>query len=505
MDLEPIIGLEIHVQMKTRTKMFCGCVNHSEDTNPNTSICPVCTGHPGTLPVMNRTAIEFGVRTALALNCRILEHVKFDRKNYFYPDLPKGYQISMYDLPVGVGGHLDIPAASGTKEPGHGTRIGITRLHLEEDAAKLLHSPDEQWSFVDYNRAGTPLMEIVTEPDFRAPTDARRFLQELQTICRYLGVSDADMEKGHMRCDANVSLRPAGSSAFWPKTEIKNVNSTKAVERALEFEIRRQTKLWQTNTPPSKSTTRGWDDGKQATVDQREKEGEGDYRYFPEPDLPPLHFGPLQAIDPERARHALPELPAARRRRFVDQLGVSVTDVVTLTNDPALAHFTEAVISELQEWVRSMAPEQTDELLAKAGRTAGGWIASKLLGICNDRGCAFSESKATAENVAELLTLFLTHRVNSTIAHQLLEQMVVTGADPTHLLEEMHVEQVSDTDALTTAVDAAIAAHPGPVADYRSGKSNAVQFLVGQVMKATKGTANPGVVRSLLETRLRAE
>lgn len=346
-------------------------------------------------------------------------------------------------------------------------------------------------------------MEIVTQPDFRAPTDARRFLQELQTICRYLGVSDADMEKGHMRCDANISLRPAGSTAFWPKTEIKNVNSTKAVERALEFEIRRQTKLWQTNTPPSTSTTRGWDDGKQATVDQREKEGEGDYRYFPEPDLPPLHFGPLQPIDPEVVRRTLPELPAAKRHRFVEELGVSATDVGTITNDPALADFTEQVISELHAWIRST-PDASDDLLAKAGRTAGGWIASKLLGIGNDRGTSFGESKATAENVAELLTLFLTHRINSTIAQQLLEQMVVTGADPSQLLEEMHVEQVSDTDTLTTAVEAAITAHPGPVADYRSGKSNAVQFLVGQVMKATKGTANPGVVRTLLEERLRS-
>ncbi|MFH1098738.1 MAG: Asp-tRNA(Asn)/Glu-tRNA(Gln) amidotransferase subunit GatB [Candidatus Uhrbacteria bacterium] len=505
MKLEAIIGLEIHVQLKTKTKMFCSCDNHGDVPEPNTTICPICTGHPGTLPVINRLAVEAATRTALALNCRVLEHVKFDRKNYFYPDLPKGYQISMYDLPIGVDGHLNIPShvSSLTSQISH---IRIHRLHLEEDAAKLLHSPDEQWSYVDYNRAGTPLMEIVTEPDFRTPAETKRFLQELQTICRYLGVSDADMEKGQLRCDVNISLRPVGEEHLWPKTEIKNVNSFKAVEGALEYETRRQTKLWQTNSPPAASSTRGWDDGKQATVEQRWKEEEGDYRYFPEPDLPPLRLGPLQPIDPEMLRATLPELPSARRRRFLEELGVNATDIGMLTADPAIANFTEQVVSELREQLGGLATT-TDgglpaEALAKAGRTAGGWIASKLTGICNDRGIPFRDTKVTPENFAELLTLFLSRRVNSTTATQILEQMIVTGVDPQHLLEETHTEQISDTDTLGRAVDAAINANPEPVADYRAGKTNAIQFLVGQVMRETKGTANPNIVKKLLEERL---
>ncbi|MBI4434680.1 Asp-tRNA(Asn)/Glu-tRNA(Gln) amidotransferase subunit GatB, partial [Candidatus Uhrbacteria bacterium] len=378
----------------------------------------------------------------------------------------------------------------------------IHRLHLEEDTGKLLHSPDEKWSYVDYNRAGIPLMEIVTEADFRHPADAKRYAQELQMIARYTGVADADMEKGQLRCDVNISLRPVGETKLWPKTEVKNVNSFKAIERSLEYEIKRQTKLWHTNTPPADSTTRGWDDAKQATVAQRWKEGEGDYRYFPEPDLPPLHTGNLQPIDPDRIRVAIPELPQARRKRFVEELGVAATDVVMLTEDPTLASFAEQVISELQQWIRETAPDDANALRTKAGRIAGGWIASKLTGILNDRGLAFSDAKVSPENFAELLMLFLSHRVNSTTAAQILEQMVVTGANPHHLLEEMKVEQVSDTDTLESAIAAAIAANPGPVADYKAGKTNAVQFLVGQVMKQTKGTANPSAVRRLLEEKL---
>jgi len=502
MQLETVIGLETHVELKTRSKMFCGCSNHgAEEVPPNTAICSICTAQPGTLPVINGTAFEAATRMALALNCRVLEHIKFDRKSYYYPDLPKNYQISMYDLPIGVDGYLDIPTqVSGLRS--QVSRIRIHRLHLEEDTGKLLHSPDEKWSYVDFNRAGIPLMEIVTEADFRNPADAKRYVQELQMIARYTGVSDADMEKGQLRCDVNISLRPVGETKLWPKTEVKNVNSFKAVERSLEYEIKRQTKLWHTNTPPADSTTRGWDDAKQATVAQRWKEGEGDYRYFPEPDLPPLHTGPLQPIDPERIRSVIPELPQARRKRFVEGLGVATTDVGMLTADPALSAFTEAVVSELQQTLKEQEGGLPAEALAQAGRIAGGWIASKMVGILNDRGLAFAQAKVSPENFAELLTLFLSKRVNSTTATQILEQMVVTGADPHHLLEEMKVEQVSDTDALGAAISAAIAANPGPVTDYKAGKTNAVQFLVGQVMKQTKGTANPGVVRRLLEEKL---
>ncbi|MFH1430837.1 MAG: Asp-tRNA(Asn)/Glu-tRNA(Gln) amidotransferase subunit GatB, partial [Candidatus Uhrbacteria bacterium] len=433
MELEAIIGLECHIQLKTRTKMFCGCSNRGEYEPTNTTICPICTGHPGTLPVINRGAVKAGTRMALALQCRILEHIKFDRKSYFYPDLPKGYQISMYDLPVGVDGFVDVPDGDTT------ARIRVERLHLEEDAAKLTHAPDGQWSYVDYNRAGTPLAEIVTQPDFRTPRQAKRYLQELQMIARYLDISDADMEKGQLRCDVNISLRPIGKEQLWPKTEVKNVNSFKAVERALEYEIRRQTKLWETNTPPAETSTRGWDDAKQATIEQRWKEGEGDYRYFPEPDLPPLHTGPGQPIDPTQLETTLPELPAARRVRFVEQLHIAPTDVLLLTSEPTIAHFTEQVVTELEQWIEDTV-DDTDErsaLLKKAGKTAGGWIASKLLGLCNDKGIALSEAKVTPENFAELLTLFLSRRVNSTIAQQLRDQLVVGGGEPSVLLDEM--------------------------------------------------------------------
>lgn len=499
MELEAIIGLETHIEMNTRTKMFCGCDNRGEDRPPNTTICPVCTGHPGTLPVANRAAVAGAVRMALALDCRILEHVKFDRKNYFYPDLPKGYQISQYDLPMGRDGVLTIPDGDG------GMRIRINRLHLEEDAAKNTHSPDRQWTYVDYNRAGTPLMEIVTEPDFRTPQQAKRYVQELQMMARALGVSDADMEKGHLRCDANISLRPVGETRLWPKTEIKNINSFKHVERALEHEIKRQTTLWQTNTPPAEQSTRGWNEAKQVTIAQRWKEGEGDYRYFPEPDLPPLHFGPERPIDPERLRATLPELPAAKRLRFTEQLGIAAGDVLTLTAEPAIAAFTEEAISELEDWLSETAPDDNaDERARKAGKTVGAWTASKLVGILNDRSIAFSDAKVTPENFAELLSLFLARRINSTIAARILEQMVMIGGDPTTLLAEMGGEQVGAGDALSAAVDAALVAHPGPVADYRAGKTNSVQFLVGQVMKATKGAADPGVVRRMLEAHLRS-
>jgi aspartyl-tRNA(Asn)/glutamyl-tRNA(Gln) amidotransferase subunit B len=498
MNLETIIGLEIHIQMNTRTKMFCGCDNRSDGAPPNTAICPTCVGHPGTLPVLNRVAVESGTRMALTLNCRILEHLKFDRKNYFYPDLPKGYQISMFDLPVGVEGHLDVPMPAGP------VRIGINRLHLEEDAAKSLHTPDNQWTAVDYNRGGTPLMEIVTEPEFRSPTVAKRFLKELQMIARYLKVSDADMEKGQLRCDVNISLRPMGTEKLFPKTEIKNVNSFKAVERTLEYEVRRQTKLWRTNTPPSELTTRGWDDAKQITTLQRWKEEAGDYRYFPEPDLPPLHTGPGQTIDPEHLRASIPELPEARRTRFVQQLHIGKTDVGTLVANPALAGFVEASISELEAWISETIEEDDtrEKLIKKAGKTVGSWTASRILGILHDHNMTFESAKITPENFAELLSLFLSRRINSTIAQQLLEQLVIVGGDPSTLLEEMGTEQVSNSDALRSAVLAAINANPESVGDYRSGKTNAIQFLVGQVMRTMRGTADPEAVRELLSEEL---
>ena len=313
MELETVIGLEIHIQLKTKSKMFCSCNNAGEDLAPNTTVCPVCTGQPGVLPVPNREAIEWAVKTSLALNSKINPLSKFDRKHYFYPDLPKGYQISQYDLPIAEGGWVEIDTIDANDQP-ITRKINLVRLHAEEDAAKNIHGDDGS-TYVDYNRGGTPLVEIVTQPDLKTPAEAKTFLQELQQIARYLDISHAEMEKGHLRCDVNISLRPKGENKFYAKTEIKNLNSFRMVERALEYEIQRQTKLWAEGNPPTKLATRGWDDATQTTIEQRVKEEAADYRYFPEPDIPPFK---LEAVA-EKMRALVPEMPATRRRRFVDE------------------------------------------------------------------------------------------------------------------------------------------------------------------------------------------
>ncbi len=381
MNYIPIIGLEIHVQLKTKSKMFCACDNSGEDKSPNTTICPVCMGHPGVLPVPNKRAIEYAVLAALSLNCGILDFSKFDRKNYFYPDLPKGYQISQFDKPIGRQGYLEIsPTPSLPLEKGEGkggsssalisalnqrqsasTKIRLARVHLEEDAAKLLHMAS---TYIDFNRSGTPLLEIVTEPDIRSPQEAKIFLQELRLIMRYLGITSADMEKGHLRVDANISLSPLGPISpigpigpINPKTEIKNLNSFKAVERALEYEIIRQTKLFEKGKPPKYQSTRGWNETKGITEEQRIKEESHDYRYFPEPDTPPLNLIEFR----EMLKNKIPELPAAKRQRFQDEYGFNASDAKILTDDLHLANYTEKVISELYEWVKSQ-PEHEEEI-----------------------------------------------------------------------------------------------------------------------------------------------
>src|SRR5581483_9608 len=339
MKLEPVIGLEIHVQLTTKSKMFCSCANIFGDVAPNSAICPICLGYPGTLPVPNQTAIEWTRKAGAALDCVLATKSKFDRKSYFYPDLPKGYQISQYDEPLCGKGHLTILVN------GEERTIGITRIHLEEDAAKNTHPTGADYTLVDYNRAGTPLMEIVTEPDIRTPEEAKLFLQELQRLMRSLGVSTADMEKGQMRCDANISLREVGSNELHPKTEVKNINSFRNVERALTYEIKRQTSEWQAGNRPQ-STTRGWDADTQATVEQRSKEEAADYRYFPEPDIPPLVF---TASENELVKKSLPELPQERRDRFVRQFGSTLEQAQLLVDEPLLAEFFEDTVSELKE------------------------------------------------------------------------------------------------------------------------------------------------------------
>ena len=513
MHLEPVIGLEIHVQLKTKSKMFCSCDNGGEDAPANTTVCPVCMGHPGTLPVINKQAVEYGLLAALALNCRILETSKFDRKNYFYPDLPKGYQISQFDQPIAEKGVLEIDLPGAKKDERSSAKIKITRVHLEDDAAKNFHSTDGRSTLVDYNRAGTPLIEIVTEPDFTSPLEAKTFLQELRNIMRYLGVSSADMEKGHLRCDANISLRevidnPATETAFAkqlnPKTEVKNINSFKAVERALEFEIMRQTKLWDAGQPPAYGTTRGWNESLGVTEEQRGKEEAHDYRYFPEPDLPPMRLEEIAVP----LKNKLPELPAARRERFAREFGFSLADARNICEDKHLADYTEAVISELIEWLTSL-PETEgtrdeiwDKNKEKLSRLVSGWLLSKLGGIMAEKKIDIRLLKITPENFAEFLALIYSNKINSTMGVTLLTEMAETGEDPSQIIEEKGLAQVNDTGTLETIIAEVIAENPKVVADYKAGKMAAVQFLLGQIMKKSRGSANPQMAQNLLKKNL---
>ncbi|MBI4281171.1 Asp-tRNA(Asn)/Glu-tRNA(Gln) amidotransferase subunit GatB [Candidatus Uhrbacteria bacterium] len=509
MPYRPVIGLEIHVQLKTKSKMFCGCDNRGEQAPPNTTVCPICLGHPGTLPVLNDQALHWGVLMGLALGCAIPDHSKFDRKNYFYPDLPKGYQISQYDLPVAVAGKVEIEIPN-SKAPRATAVIRLTRAHLEEDAAKLLHSPDGKSSFVDFNRAGTPLIEIVTEPDFQTPEEAKFFLQELQRLARYLGVSDADMEKGHLRCDANISLREVDdqglpiSQTLNPKTEIKNINSFRAVERALEYEIARQTKLFEMHTPPAASTTRGWNDEKGVTEEQRGKEGAHDYRYFPEPDIPPLELGQIA----EEMAAKLPELPAARRRRFAEEYGLAAGDSRLLTDDPAWADFTERVFSELHAWLASSGETegseaeinaQTKEKLAKL---VGGWLTSKLVGEMSARAIDIRILKITPENFAEFITLIYQNKISSAAAREILAEMLESGKDPSQVMEDRGLGQIEATEELLPIVERVMANNPTEVAKLKTGEEKVLKFLIGVVMKETEGRANPKMAEQLLKQKV---
>ncbi|HLD21052.1 MAG TPA: Asp-tRNA(Asn)/Glu-tRNA(Gln) amidotransferase subunit GatB [Patescibacteria group bacterium] len=506
---EAVIGLEIHVQLKTKTKMFCGCPTHDSAVAPNEHVCPICLGHPGVLPVVNEQAVRYGVLMGLALNCEIAAHSKFDRKNYFYPDLPKAYQISQYDLPIAVNGHLDIEVPGGERDA---ARIGITRAHLEEDAAKNLHSGGAA-TYVDFNRGGTPLIEIVTEPDFRSSQEAKIFLQELRLIARYLGISDADMEKGHLRCDANVSLRVVDEQGgivgarFNPKTEVKNLNSFKHVQSALEYEIKRQTKLWEAGTPPMESTTRGWNDTQNRTEEQRSKEEAADYRYFPEPDIPPLALKELA----DEMRSYLPELPMARRTRFVREYSLKPSDARQICEDPVLADFVEHVFSELHAWLIAL-PElqETEETVLdrekeKLGRLVSGWLLSKLGGLMIERGIDIRTSKISAENFAEFITLIATRKLNNTAGLTVLNAMLDDGNDPSHIMEDQQLGRMDDESELARLVTQTIESYPVEVARYQAGEEQLLKYLIGMVMKASEGTADPGIIKNMLLVELKSE
>ncbi|MFH1598354.1 MAG: Asp-tRNA(Asn)/Glu-tRNA(Gln) amidotransferase subunit GatB [Patescibacteria group bacterium] len=497
-EYEIIIGLEIHVQLKTKSKMFCRCDNAGEDKPANSTVCPVCMGHPGTLPVVNQQAIDWGVMAAMALNNHLPEFTKFDRKNYFYPDLPKGYQISQYDMPIGQKGHLDIVVNNRRK------RVGITRVHLEEDAAKLVHDEESgEFSLVDFNRAGTPLLEIVTEPDMRSSQEARMFMQELRTMTRFLDISEANMERGQLRVDANISLRPLKEKKLFPKTEIKNLNSFRSLEKALNFEVQRQKQLWEAKTPPESYSTRGWNDDKNETFVMREKEKEQDYRYFPEPDLPPLYFDPEYL---ERIKIAMPELPQDKRERFESEYQLPEEEVAILTSNFHIAKYTEQTVSELKAWLVAEKGKDGKVLWVKQRKEltklVANWIINKLPFLLFKNDQSFAKTKVSSENFAEFIKLLFQKKLNTKTANQVLEIMVKTGGDPSQIMEDQDLGQVS-TKEIERIAEEVIKNNPEAAEDYKAGKAKALQFLMGQALKESKGKADPAALHNELLHQLK--
>lgn len=499
-----VIGLEIHVQLKTTSKMFCRCSNAGENAPPNTTVCPVCMGHPGTLPVINETAVLMSAKTALALHSTIAPTSKFDRKNYFYPDLPKGYQISQYDQPIGRGGYVDLEMPDAAEGARKSARIRINRLHLEEDAAKLVHAPEFGSSLVDFNRSSTPLMEIVSEPDLASPQEAKLYLQELRLLVRSLDVSSADMEKGHLRCDANVSIKfdHQGTPVWTPISEIKNLNSFRSVERALEYEAHRLYQEWCAGgdvVNRSHKITVGWDDEKQATLLQRSKEEAHDYRYFPEPDLPPLHFSEERIAE---IRASIPEVPQVRRARFVSEYGLAPESARVLVEEILTAEFFEHAASELAEWLSSQGLSRSPEETVKANRILAGLLINKIMGLLLEHAISLEDSKLTAENVGQLASYLASNKINSSTATTVLEEMLETGGDPAVIIKEKGLEQVTDSGALEAVCVTVLSNNPEAVSNYRAGKTTVIMFLVGQVMRETKGTAQPETVKKILEDAL---
>jgi aspartyl-tRNA(Asn)/glutamyl-tRNA(Gln) amidotransferase subunit B len=475
MTYEIVIGLEVHTQLLTKSKMFCGCSADYASTPPNTHVCPICLGMPGVLPVINEKAIECTVMTALALNCTIPEYTKFDRKNYFYPDLMKGYQISQYDAPIGKGGWLTIDS-DGSKK-----RINITRVHLEEDTAKLLHRGN--CSLIDVNRSGVPLMEIVSEPEISSPEDARDYLIRLHNILRYLGVSTANMEEGSFRCDANISIRPANSEKLLPKVEVKNMNSFKAVCQALKYEAGRQGKMLEEGGELVQET-RGWIEEKGITVLQRTKEYAQDYRYFPEPDLPPLA---LDRAWIEEIKARLPELPETRRDRFMTQYGLSLYDANLISGSKAMADYFEDCIRLMD---------------SSKAKTVSNWLSGDFSRLLNATNTDIENARISPRHLADMLALVDKGAISGPTAKAVLEEMFHTGKGASEIVAERKLGQISDTGEIREVVRQVIADNAGAVADYASGKQQALTFIVGQVMKATKGRANPGVVGEIVREEL---
>jgi len=474
---EPVIGLEVHVQLATNTKIFCSCPT-SFGAPPNTNVCPVCLGLPGALPVLSRQAVEMAIKAGLALNCTIARQSRFARKNYFYPDLPKGYQISQYDEPLAERGWVEILVDGGIK------RIGVTRVHMEDDAGKSIHDgfkDSDRYTYVDLNRCGTPLIEIVSEPDIRSSEEAYAYLTEVKQALQFVGVSTCDMEKGHLRCDANVSVRLKGAEKFGTKAEVKNLNSFRFLKQALDYEIARQVAILESGGA-IRQETRLYNPDTGETAGMRSKEHAHDYRYFPEPDLVPLRVSEkwLEAI-----RAQMPELPAAKRARFIREYGLREYDAGVLTATRALSEYYEKVATESGD-----------------PRTAANWVMGDLAGLLKAEGKEIEDSPVSAERLAELVRLIARGEISGKIAKEVFPKMISTGKTAAAIIEEEGLRQISDAGALEQIVDQVLAANPRQVAQYKGGKTTVLGFLMGQIMKATRGQANPAAVNELLKRKL---
>jgi aspartyl-tRNA(Asn)/glutamyl-tRNA(Gln) amidotransferase subunit B len=474
MEYEPVIGLEVHTQLKTRTKIFCGC-STAFGAPPNTHTCPVCLGMPGVLPVLNNKVVEYTLKMALATHCRINRESRFARKNYFYPDLPKGYQISQYELPIAFNGFIDIDINGNQK------RIGITRIHMEEDAGKLIHDPDRPLTMVDFNRTGVPLIEIVSEPDIRSPEEAGAYLRHLRAIVRYLDISDGNMEEGSFRCDANVSVRPKGSEAFGIRTELKNLNSFKHVEKALSFEITRQMDVLKDGGRVIQET-RLWDADKNRSTSMRDKEEAHDYRYFPDPDLLPLILDDdwIDAI-----QRQIPELPDAKKQRFMEEYRLPAHDADLLTSSRELADYFEACLADFPN------PKQV-----------GNWIMGSLMGLLNAQNKSITESPISSKDLARLLHLVEDKTISSKMAKTVFDEMARTGTPPKEIVAEKGLVQVTDESAIIGMVQKVLGQYPAEVKGYKNGKTKLFGFFVGQAMKETNGKANPKLVNEILKKEL---
>ncbi|MEY4731430.1 MAG: hypothetical protein RL681_376 [Candidatus Parcubacteria bacterium] len=486
-DYTPTIGLEVHAELKTRTKMFCDCANDPDEKRANTNVCPVCMGHPGALPTINKQAVEHVLKAGLAIGAEVNPVSKFDRKNYFYPDLPKGYQISQFDKPLVVGGSVTLP---------NGTTVKVHHIHLEEDAGKLVHAPEGNATLVDYNRSSVPLMELVTEPDIHSPEDAIAFMKEFQLILRYLGVSDADLERGQMRADANISLS-AEAGKLGTRAEVKNINSFNAVLQAINYEIKRQAEILDKGETVHQET-RGWDEAKQKTVSQRSKEHAHDYRYFPEPDLPPMNIA--EAFDVDDLKRHVPELPRAKAARFVKEYGMSETQAASLVETKELGEYFEDAYSELatrDEKTTSKIEKRPEELLFN-------YLTSDLAGLLNEKGKTLGESKVSPEELAALVDMIADGKIMSRQAKDILRNMVETGESAEIILEQEGLHTVSDEAELVGVVEGVIAEHTQAVADYKAGKQASMQFLIGQAMKKLRGRGNPESLKELFERLLSA-